>query len=139
MIRSCLGILSFFLLPFLAAPAWGQQEPHPIAVQVKSQLQDPDKPFTMMVYLQVKKGTQKQFETAFAKAIEGTRKEKGCIAYDLNRDVKDPTRYIVYERWKTLKDLEEHLRTPHITQLIEEVGDLFTSPPDAKVMLPAGE
>ena len=64
--------------------------------------------------LQVKDGLQAKFETAFAKAIKGTRKEKGSLRYDLNRDAKAPTRYLVYERWKSLKDLEaRHANAVH--------------------------
>lgn len=119
--------------------AVGQEEPHPIVVQVKSALKDPAKPFTMLVHLQVKEGTQAKFEAAFAKAVKATRQEKGCTAYDLSRDAKDPTRYLVYERWKSLADLEAHLKTPHITTLLGELKEMLAVPPEAKVMLPAGE
>ena len=40
--------------------------------------------------------------TPLAKAAKATRAEKGCIAYDLNRDTEDTARYVVYERWKNV-------------------------------------
>jgi quinol monooxygenase YgiN len=119
--------------------AGGQADPHPIAVQVKSELKDPTKPFTMIVRLQVKEGEQEKFEAAFAKAVKATRKEKGCVAYDLSREAKDPTRYILYERWKSLADLDAHLKTPHITTLLAELKEMLAAPPEARVMLPASE
>lgn len=127
------------LLPLLVATGLGQSEQHPIAAQVKAALKDPAKPFTMLVSLQVKQGQEERFETAFAKARQATRKEKGCLAYDLNRDAKEPTRYLVYERWKGLADLEAHLRTPHITTLLGELKELLAGDPELKVLLPAGE
>jgi autoinducer 2-degrading protein len=127
------------LLALLPAAASGQQEPNPIATQIKAALKDPTKPFTMMVHLQIKEGMQEKFEAAFAKAIKGTRKEKGFLAYDLNRDAKDPTRFVVYERWKNLADLEEHLKTSHITTLLSELKEMLAAAPEAKVFLPAGE
>src|SRR5205823_11280677 len=97
------------LVPFLAPAARGQSELHPIASQVKAELKDPAKPFLLVVRLQVKEGMGQKFEAAFAKAQKETRKEKGCSAYDLSRDTKEPTRYRVYERWRSLADLDTHL------------------------------
>ena len=54
---------------------------------------------------------------AFAKAIPVTRKEKGCVAYDLNHDTEKETRYVIYERWKSIADLQAHLKSAHITAL----------------------
>lgn len=122
---------------FLTVSASGQ--PNPIAAEVKSQLKDPAKPFTLILRIQVKDGMQAKFEAAFATARKVTLKEKGCIAYDLNHDGKDSTQYLVYERWKNLADLEAHIAAPHITSLLAELKELLAGPPDAKVMVPAGE
>jgi quinol monooxygenase YgiN len=132
-------LATLFLCPVLQASALAQPEPDPIVAQVKPALKDPAKPFTMLVRVQIKEGMQGKFETAFAAAIQGTRKEKGCLAYDLNRDSKDPTRYLVYERWKSLADLEAHLKTRHIVILLAELKDLLAAPPEAAVMVPASE
>jgi hypothetical protein len=45
------------------------------------------------------------------------------VAYDLNRDVKEPTRYLIYERWKSLADIEAHLKGPYITTLEDGSGN----------------
>jgi quinol monooxygenase YgiN len=120
------------------APA--QEKPNPIVAKVKASLKDPTKPFTMLVHLQVKDGTGAKFEAAFAKAIKATRQEKGCLAYDLNRDAKTPTRYVVYERWQNLAALEAHLQAAHFATLMTEIGDLLAAPPDVQVVLvPVGE
>lgn len=126
-------------LPLAASAVLGADEPNPIVTAIKAQLKDPDKPFTMFVRLQVKDGMQAKFEAAFAKAITGTRKEKGNLAYDLNRDAKDPTRYVVYERWKSLKDLDSHLKQPYLTALLAILPDMLTGAPEANAYLPAGE
>jgi hypothetical protein len=62
---------------------------NPILSAVKDGLKDPTKPFAMGVIVKVKDGQGAKFEAAFAKALKATRQEKGCIAYDLNRDVKE--------------------------------------------------
>jgi quinol monooxygenase YgiN len=53
--------------------------------------------------------------------------------------VSDPTRYVVYERWQSLADLEAHLRTPHTTSLIAALTETLVGTPDFRVLTPAGQ
>jgi len=129
--------VAVLILPLL--PAAAADEPHPLAILVKSQVKDPAKPFTLVVALQAKDGMGAKVEAAFVKAVKETRKEKGCLSYDLNRDAKDPNRFLVYERWKSLADLEAHLKTAHITALLGDLKDVLSGPPEGKVLLPAAE
>jgi len=117
----------------------GEDKEHPVITVVKSRLKKPDKPFTLIVRVQVKEGAAKQFEAAFAKAITATRKEKGNLAYDLSRDTQEPSRYLVYERWKNLAALEAHLKAPHLKALLSELPKLTVGAPESQVLLPAGE
>jgi quinol monooxygenase YgiN len=117
----------------------GQDKENPIITAVKSRLKNLDKPFTLIVRVQVKEGAGKDFEAAFAKALVETRKEKGNLAYDLNRDIQDPSRYLVYERWKDLAALEAHLNSPHLKALLAELPKVSAGAPESQVLLPAGE
>lgn len=123
----------------LAGNAAAQEKPHPVAVAVKAVLKDPSMPFTLLVRFQAKEGAGEKLEAAFAKAAKATRQEKGCLVYQLNRDVKTPTHYVVYERWQNLAALEAHLKSPHITTLLAELNDLRAAPPEAEVLVPAAE
>src|SRR5689334_6460576 len=91
-----------------------QDDASAIAAAFGRQLKNPAMPFALMVRFQVRDGTQDEVEAAFARASTKTRSESGVIAFDLNREAGDPTRFVVYERWRTLADLEAHLRTPHV-------------------------
>src|SRR5689334_9970231 len=130
-----LGLLAVAGLLLVNGAAMGQEKENPIVAQVRGKLKDTEKPFTLGVLLQVKDGSQERFEAAFAKAVGPSRKEKGCRAYDLNRDAETPTRYVVYERWQNLAALDAHTRTPHFTALLGEVGELLAGPPEVKVLL----
>jgi quinol monooxygenase YgiN len=136
--HAALLLAALAALPLAAARAPGQEKANPIAAQVKASLKDPARPFTMIVRLQAKEGAADKFEAAFARAIAPTRKEKGCLAYDLNRDAKSPTQYLLYERWENLASLEAHLKSAHITTLLMELGDLLAGAPEVTVLLPAG-
>ncbi|MCC6416693.1 MAG: antibiotic biosynthesis monooxygenase [Gemmataceae bacterium] len=139
MLPRLLAVAALAATALTAPVAPAQDKPNPIAAQVKASLKDSARPFTMLVSLQVKEGAAAKFEAAFAKAIKATRAEKGCRAYDLNRDTKTPTHYTLYERWANLPALEAHLRTAHITALLAEVGDLLAAPPKVRVLVPASE
>jgi quinol monooxygenase YgiN len=134
-------IASLFALTVLVLPvtADDKEDLHPIAAQVKGKLKDANKPFTMAVLLTVKEGAGAKLEAAFAKAIPPTRKEKGCIAYDLNHDTEKETRYVVYERWKSIADLQAHLKSAHITALLDEIKDVIDGSPEVRVLIPAAE
>lgn len=109
----------------------------PIVAAVKKHVKHHDKPFTMVIGLKVKDGTGEKFETAFAKALKATRKEKGCLSYDLNRGADNA--YQVYERWKSVADLEAHLKTDHIKALREVLHEVLDGMPALHVYIPASE
>jgi len=48
------------------------------------------------------------------KLVDATRREDGCINYDFAIDIADPTRLIVFERWRDQAALERHTQSPHI-------------------------
>ncbi len=57
-----------------------------------------------------------QAETLLAAArpaIAETRKEAGCIAYDLHQSVTAPDTFVFVERWVTREALSAHMQMPH--------------------------
>ncbi len=134
-------LLAFMLVVTLLLPAAAaaEEKENPILAFVKTKVKDADKPFTLIIALKVKEGEEKKLEAAFAKAIKATRKEKGCITYDLSRDTSDASRYLVYERWKTVDALKAHLETAHIKELLAELPALLDGAPEPRVLTPAAE
>lgn len=62
-------------------------------------------------------------------AITATHGEAGCISYALHRDVEDPARFVIVEKWASPEALAEHADTPHLKQLFTDLGPLLTAPP----------
>lgn len=112
---------------------------HPAITKVRSSVKDPSRPFVLLVSFQIKEGAAEKFEAAFAKASEETHKEKGCIAYDLSRDTSRPNHYLLYERWKSLADLEAHLSSEHMKTTLAQTGGLTAAPPTSQVFVPVGD
>jgi len=112
---------------------------NPIVTLVKSKVQDKDKPLGMTVTFKVKAGEEKAFEEAFAPCVAATRKEPGCVAYYLNRDVDEPSAFVVFEEYKNIVALEDHAKSPHVVELLKTVGPLIDGTPGVKVYSIAGE
>ena len=125
-------------LPVLAlglsvTAARAQDEP-PVVALVKSKVKDPAKPFALLVEFKVKAGKEKEFEAAFQPALVATRKEPGCVAYYLNRDPDQPELYTMYEQFKSVAALEEHLKAKHTQTLLTTVVPMCEGDPKIKVL-----
>jgi quinol monooxygenase YgiN len=128
---------SLFAVPVLAllglfTASAGAQD-HPVVALVKSKVKDPGKPFALLVTIKAKPGKEKELEATFAPCIAATKKEPGCLAYELNRDSDDPTTYIMFEKFKNIAALEAHLTQAHTTKLLKAVEPLTEGQIQAKV------
>lgn len=114
-----------------------RQDKNPIVELVRGKVSDPDRPFLLLLELKAKPGGGKALEEAFAGPIAHTLREKGCVAYALSRDADDADAYLLYEHWKTLKDLEAHLRSDHTKGLLEKLPGVTEGQPKIRVHIPA--
>jgi quinol monooxygenase YgiN len=48
--------------------------------------------------------------------------DKGCIGYDLYKDVADPLHYTMIEEWETQEALNAHMASEHFQRLIPGLG-----------------
>jgi quinol monooxygenase YgiN len=58
--------------------------------------------------------------------IEPTRKEEGCISYDLYQDVTNPGKFTFIENWQSKEHLDAHLNTPHFVAAANAFGKIVT-------------
>jgi quinol monooxygenase YgiN len=58
--------------------------------------------------------------------IEPTRKESGCISYELYQDSTNPGRLTFIEEWESQVHLDIHLKTPHLVAAGESFGKIVT-------------
>ena len=58
--------------------------------------------------------------------IEPTRKEDGCISYELYQDTTNNGKFIFVENWQSKEHLDVHLKTPHLVAAGEAFGKILT-------------
>jgi len=117
----------------LALAAARAADDHPVVALVKSKVKDPSKPVVLLVTIKAKAGKEKDLEAAFAPCIAATKKEPGCLAYELNRDSDDPTTYVMFEKFKSVAALEAHLKLAHTQKLLKAIEPLTDGQIQAKV------
>ena len=60
--------------------------------------------------------------------------DKGCIRYELCKDVNDPLRFVMLEEWEDQNSLDEHMKAKHFTDLVPKLGDLTAKPSELTLM-----
>jgi quinol monooxygenase YgiN len=70
-----------------------------------------------------------EVEKALALAKElvlQTKKETGCLNYELFQNAEDTTQLIFIEEWENQAVLQSHFQTPHFTDLVPKLQALTT-------------
>lgn len=70
--------------------------------------------FTVFAWLQAKPGKESDLRAALLALIELTRKEDGCVQYDLHEHTGQPGQFAFYENWTSKEHLERHQASSHI-------------------------
>lgn len=84
-----------------------------------------------MIYListaHLKPGTRERCLAPARVCIEASRKDPGCISYDLHLSVSDPDRMVFIEVWESRAALDAHFRTEHFTAWRAAIADHIVS------------
>jgi quinol monooxygenase YgiN len=78
--------------------------------------------------MKAKDGQEKELRKQTVALLEPTRKEKGCVRYDLHISDTDPGRFLFYEVWTSPQALQEHLRSQHFTAFIDRSDEWLAEP-----------
>jgi len=68
---------------------------------------------TLIVSLRAKDGQQLLLEAELRALVGPTRKEEGCLQYDLHAAADHPGSYLLHEVWASREHHGAHTRTPH--------------------------
>jgi len=68
---------------------------------------------TLIVQLRPREGQELLLEAELRALVGPTRKEEGCLSYELYRSSEAPTRFMLHEVWASREDHAHHTNTPH--------------------------
>ncbi|MCX6622939.1 MAG: putative quinol monooxygenase [Acidobacteria bacterium] len=84
---------------------------------------------TLVAEFQAKEGKEAEAREALLALIEPTRKEDGCVQYDLHVLNDQPGRFLFYENWTSRAELDRHAASAHLAALGAKIPELFVAPP----------
>ncbi len=64
--------------------------------------------------------------------VKETRKEKGCISYQLPQSKADPGDFTFVEEWESDSAIDAHLTTVHVQDVFSKTASLLANEPDIR-------
>jgi len=87
----------------------------------------PKSALTLVVMLRAKEGQHILLEAELRALVGPTRKEEGCLQYDLHRAADQPGAYLFHEVWESREHHAAHTRTPHFLRWNARKDSLLAS------------
>lgn len=73
------------------------------------------KPLTILAQIEAKPESVDLMKAELTKLIEHTRKENGCLQYDLHQDNEKPEFFVFYEVWENRELWQVHMKNENLT------------------------
>ena len=73
--------------------------------------------------VKAKPGQEDAVKEALLSLVEPTRKEAGCLCYNLHQSKADPAQFMFYEQWASKDDLAAHSKSAHMKALGGKLKD----------------
>lgn len=64
--------------------------------------------------------------------VEETRKEKGCLSYELYQNLDEPNDFTVVEDWASDAAIDSHMVTEHVQDAFAKASPLLAAAPEIK-------
>ena len=84
---------------------------------------------TVVAHVKAKPGKESQMRQELLSLVQPSRKDEGCISYDLHQSVEDPTRFYFHEHWTSKDCLDRHLEKPDLQAVLARAGQMVAEPP----------
>jgi len=87
----------------------------------------PKNAVTLVVVVRAKEGQHLLLEAELRALVTPSRKEEGCLQFDLHRSVEQPGTFLIHEVWETLDHHTAHTRTLHFLRWNARKDSLLAS------------
>lgn len=89
---------------------------------------------SVVARLKAKVGLEEKVKQELITLVEASRKEKGCLNYDLHVDTSDPCTFVFYENWVSEMALANHMETDHFLHMCSLQDQLFDEPAKINIL-----
>jgi len=91
---------------------------------------------TVIATLHAQAGKEDALQARLLQMCEETRKEAGCLRYDLQRARDDATEFVFVEYWRDAESLALHDASPHMAALGRDLPPLLARAPLVRKFAP---
>jgi quinol monooxygenase YgiN len=70
-------------------------------------------------------GKETEVRNQLVSLLVPSRKDAGCINYDLHENVDRPGEFLFFETWGSKAQLEDHLKQPHVQSVLGRIAPLL--------------
>lgn len=78
----------------------------------------------------IKNGMKDKFKKLAAELIASSRKEEGCISYNLYEDINNKNVLTFMEEWKDENTIKLHNKSEHFIRIVPELAKLRLEKPE---------
>jgi len=82
---------------------------------------------TVVAKIKAKTGNAEKLLQELIQLVEPSRRDAGCVNYDLHHSTEDPNLFLFYENWDSKQLWEQHMETEHLQVFKERARDLIES------------
>ncbi|QQE13414.1 antibiotic biosynthesis monooxygenase [Planctomycetota bacterium] len=73
-----------------------------------------DMPLTIVAKVVVKEEYREELEPELVRLLDPSRKDAGCLLYDMHQSNEDANTFLFYETWQNKGLWESHMETEHL-------------------------
>ena len=92
----------------------------------------PENPLRVVARSVAKPDKVEEVRVLLAGLVAPTRREEGCVSYELLQNRADPTDFTFVEEWRSDRDLEAHFATEHLQDATRRIEGLVAAEPDIR-------
>jgi len=79
----------------------------------------------VVAVITAKPGSESIVEEALRALVSPSRRDHGCISYDLFASDSAPGTFLTIEKWQSQEDIDAHMASSHLADVITAAGDHF--------------
>jgi len=87
------------------------------------------KSLTVVAHVKAKPGKEMEVRRELLSLVGLSRKDPGCINYDLHQATDNPASFLFHENWSSKAHLDQHLAKPDLQAVLARLAQLVAEPP----------
>jgi len=84
---------------------------------------------TVIARIKAQPGKESQVRHELLSLVAPSRRDAGCLNYDLHQASDNPALFLFHENWASKAHLDAHLQKPDLQAVLSRVGQLVAEPP----------